>query len=297
MKSYDLYIIGPVTIDYDEYMGETKTLLAGPGLFSTYAALASGSRIGLLAQTAPEQSYIHQMFYVQDIHHLEAPVTTTRVIYPTESRNERYLTMSGEIKVITPADIPDVQAKVYQLISYINGQLDFGLFPYLAARGKVACDMQGYVRYVGKDEHIYTADWPDKVKWFPYITYLKVDSDEAKTLTGFDDRRKAAKQLHEWGAREVLLTHSTEVMVYDGKEYHVCPFRPKDVSKGRSGRGDTTIGAYITERQRAGIDQALLYTAALVSLKQETFGPFKGTREDVLACIRERYPEFEEPKA
>ena len=75
------------------------------------------------------------------------------MIYPTESRNERYLTMSGEIKVITPADIPDVQAKVYQLISYINGQLDFGLFPYLAARGKVACDMQGYVRYVGKDEH------------------------------------------------------------------------------------------------------------------------------------------------
>ena len=36
---------------------------------------------------------------------------------------------------------------------------------------------------------------------------------------------------------------------------------------------------------------ALLYATALVSLKMETPGPFKGTREDVLRYIREFYGE------
>ena len=52
---------------------------------------------------------------------------------------------------------------------------------------------------------------------------------------------------------------------------------------------DTTFAGYITERQRVGIREALLYCTALVSLKMETPGPFQGTRQDVLDYIREFY--------
>lgn len=38
---------------------------------------------------------------------------------------------------------------------------------------------------------------------------------------------------------------------------------------------------YITERINKGPKEAVLYAAALVSLKMETPGPFKGTRADV----------------
>ena len=46
-------------------------------------------------------------------------------------------------------------------------------------------------------------------------------------------------------------------------------------------------------RDRYGsLSQALLYCTALVSLKMESAGPFRGTREDVLEYVREFYPEY-----
>ena len=113
-------------------------------------------------------------------------------------------------------------------------------------------------------------DWPYKKEFFPYITYLKTDAAEAEILTGTSDRREAARLMVEWGVKVVLITHNTEVLVYDGKNY-------------------TTFSAYITERERASIPQALEYATALVSLKMETPGPFKGKREDVETFIHQYY--------
>ncbi|NLZ72209.1 MAG: ribokinase, partial [Clostridiaceae bacterium] len=54
-------------------------------------------------------------------------------------------------------------------------------------------------------------------------------------------------------------------------------------------RGDTCFSAYITERLTKDIENSVKYAAAAVSLKMETPGPFKGTREDVEAYIKEFY--------
>ena len=51
----------------------------------------------------------------------------------------------------------------------------------------------------------------------------------------------------------------------------------------------TTFAGYITERQNCSIQEAVTFSAALVSLKMETPGPFMGTREDVLQYIKEFY--------
>ena len=131
-------------------------------------------------------------------------------------------------------------------------------------------------------------DWAEKKEYLPCIDYLKTDAAEAEILTGLTDRAEAAKLLHQWGAKEVLITHNTEVLVYDGREIYTCPIKARNLS-GRTGRGDTTFAGYITERQRAGIEDALLYCTALVSLKMETPGPFQGSRDDVLAYIAEFY--------
>lgn len=40
----------------------------------------------------------------------------------------------------------------------------------------------------------------------------------------------------EWGVKEALITHNTEVLVYDGKEYYTCPLKPLGLA-GRTGRG------------------------------------------------------------
>ena len=117
---------------------------------------------------------------------------------------------------------------------------------------------------------------------------LAADAAEAEILTGLTDRAEAAKLLHSWGAKEVLITHNTEVLAYDGNKVYTCPIKARNLS-GRTGRGDTTFAGYISERQRAGVEEALRYCTALVSLKMETPGPFQGTRQDVLDYIREFY--------
>ena len=149
-------------------------------------------------------------------------------------------------------------------------------------------DVQCLLRHVEADKTMAFHDWAEKKLYLPYIDYLKTDAAEAEILTGLTDRREAAKLLHSWGAKEVLITHNTEVLAYDGREMYTCPIKARNLS-GRTGRGDTTFAGYITERQRAGIAEALRYCTALVSLKMETPGPFQGSRKDVEDYIRMFY--------
>ncbi|MCK4240436.1 MAG: ribokinase, partial [Candidatus Atribacteria bacterium] len=85
-----------------------------------------------------------------------------------------------------------------------------------------------------------------------------------------------------------MITHNKEVLIYNGKKYYTCPLKPKNLS-GRTGRGDTCFSAYITERLDKDIEDALLFAAALVSLKMERPGPFKGTRDEVEDYIKKYY--------
>ena len=125
----------------------------------------------------------------------------------------------------------------------------------------------------------------------PYILYLKTDAAEAEVLTGQSDRETAARMFFDWGAKEIIITHNTEVIAYDGREITVCPLRPRNLS-GRSGRGDTTFAAYITERGANDIRTSLLWAAAAVSAKMETPGAYKGTRADVQSYIDRFFADY-----
>ncbi|MDF2656085.1 MAG: ribokinase [Bacillota bacterium] len=212
------------------------------------------------------------------------------VVYYTADRERRTATVRGTMDPFRAADIPDVEAEIFQMAGLIYGDYDYELFPFLAKKGKVACDMQGFLRRA-EDGALLFYDWEEKKDYLPYITYLKTDAAEAEIMTGLSDRREAAKKLFDWGAKEIMITHHTEVLVYDGETFYTCPIRARNLS-GRTGRGDSTFGSYITERIDKNIPDALLYASALVSLKMETFGPFKGNRRDVEEYIQELYPEY-----
>ena len=138
---------------------------------------------------------------------------------------------------------------------------------------------------------MYFEDWAEKKELLPYIHFLKTDAAEAEILTGTADRRKAAEIMYSWGAKESVITHNTEVLVYDGKNFYTCPIRARNLS-GRTGRGDTTFAAYICERLRNDIRSSLLTATATVSLKMETPGPFGGTREMIEEYINEFYSDI-----
>ncbi len=120
------------------------------------------------------------------------------------------------------------------------------------------------------------------------VDVLKADAVEAELLTGEKDIRVAAKKIADWGPREVVLTHQEGVLVYDGDAFYQADFYLKNLV-GRSGRGDTCIASYVARRLNKPPSEAILWAAAVTSLKMEAEGPFKGDLRDVEELIQKKY--------
>jgi sugar/nucleoside kinase (ribokinase family) len=169
----------------------------------------------------------------------------------------------------------------------MRGDLGDDIIDWCRGKALVALDVQGVLRCV-EDGAMVFHDWAEKKTYLPKIDFLKTDALEAEILTGTGDRAAAAKMLYDWGAREIMITHNTEVLAYDGKKIYTQPLKPRNLS-GRSGRGDTCFSSYITERLTRPIEDALLFAAAAVSLKMEKLGPFNQGRDAVENYISEFY--------
>ncbi|KYZ76597.1 ribokinase [Anaerosporomusa subterranea] len=290
MNCYDTFIIGHLSRDEILYQGTTENLLGGAVLYAAYAAMAGGNKTGLLTKIARGSEELLQEFSVPatDVHWLYSQDDTAiRNEFLSDDRERRLCTALSIADPFLSEDIPAVDSAVYHLAGLIAGDFPEELIDVLAGRGKLAVDMQGFLRHAENGVMVFK-DWQNKQQCLSKITYLKVDAAEAEIMTGLTDRREAARQLHAWGAGEVMVTHNTEALIYDGSEFYTVPLRSRNLS-GRTGRGDSCFSAYITERQRQAIPEALLYAAALVSLKMETPGPFRGSRYDVEAYIDQVY--------
>ena len=180
-----------------------------------------------------------------------------------------------------------MDAPIWHIAGLIWGDFDESIIEYAAENAKAAVDVQCLLRRDEAGEMIFR-DWPLKREILPLISFLKTDAAEAEILTGVSDRAEAAKQLNAWGAKEVMVTHHNEVLIYDGDQVYTQPLKPRSL-KGRTGRGDTCFSGYLAERLTCEIPQALLTAAALTSLKMEIPGPFKGTRADVEEYIKSYY--------
>ena len=88
---------------------------------------------------------------------------------------------------------------------------------------------------------------------------------------------------------DVMITHRQGVLVFASGQYHEAGFYPQKLV-GRSGRGDTSIAAYVARRLTASPGEATIWAAAVASLKMEAEGPFRGDIDQVKKLIRSRYP-------
>jgi sugar/nucleoside kinase (ribokinase family) len=91
--------------------------------------------------------------------------------------------------------------------------------------------------------------------------------------------------VEEWGCPEAIITRSDGVLAHVGGTDYFAPFFNRSVA-GRTGRGDTTIAAYLTQRMDHSVEYALEFAAAMASIKMETPGPYMGTMEEVLVRMR-----------
>ena len=292
MKEYDLMILGPATHDVNiDCTGEESRIVGGAVTFCTPAAAAAGARVFAAVKAAPEDGDVARAFLLPegDLAILPSRHTTEmRNRYFTPDREKREAACPVQSDPVLPEELPPVSRKMTHLAGLLYGDFPDALLEALKGQGSLTADIQGFLRRRENGSLVFH-DWEEKRKYLPYFDILKTDAAEAEILTGLSDRAAAARQLIAWGVPEVLISYNTEMLAYDGKKMRVCPVRSRNLS-GRTGRGDTVFGSYIAMRVLgADVDGALRYATACVSLKMETPGPFRGTRDDVEAYLKEFY--------
>jgi len=292
IKNYDTFIMGHISIDENIYQGESVKEIGGAVVHSSCTSFAVGRKTGILTKLSFLDKNCLEAFTIpeEDIFALGSENTTSiRNIYHSADRERRTCIALSVADPFTIDDIPEnLNSQIYHFAGLISGEFDNKMIKFLHDKGKIALDVQGFLRNVGKNKEMVFKDWKEKKEYLPYIDYLKTDVAEAEIMTGAKERERAANMLFEWGAKEVMITYSKEVLIYNGKKYYTCPLKPRNLS-GRTGRGDTCFSAYITERLDKDIEEALLFASALVSLKMETPGPFRGTRDEVEEYIKRYY--------
>lgn len=290
---YDTLIIGQVCLDRNtDYDGTVMETYGGAVLFSGHAAAALGNRVAVLPKRNEASIDLAEAFSGSAGMHVfgldSAESTRMENTYFTADRERRISRCTASIDPYRPDELPEVESSIYHIAGLVRGDIGNDMIIACAARGMAAVDVQCMLRCVEPDGSMVFRDWPEKRDLLPHIRFLKTDAAEAEVLTGLTDREAAARLLCEWGAQEVVITHNTEVLACDGRRVYTQPLCPRSLS-GRTGRGDTCFAGYVTERLREDIPTALLYAAALTSLKMETPGPFNGTRQAVEAYIDRFY--------
>jgi sugar/nucleoside kinase (ribokinase family) len=201
--------------------------------------------------------------------------TNLQLLYPTANLDERTINAVGFAGAFTPEEVASVQAKTYHIGASIRGEVPRAVVAALAAKGgRLSLDVQGYIR-VNDNGKLTYAPWEEMASILRLVNVLKVDGTEAEFLTGEKDVRQAAQMLASHGPQEVVLTQNAGVLVFAENQFYEQPWKVREI-KGRTGRGDTCISAYLAKRLTAGPEEATRFTAALTGRKLEAPGPFRG---------------------
>ncbi len=281
---YDITMIGHISRDIMIYKNEEVRLTGGPVIYSSAAASRSGKKVQVITSASADAEKELEGMRKDGVNvlRLDSMATTSiKNIYFSADKEKRKVTLLSQADPFTIKNMPETNSTIYHLAGLFRGEIPDNFIPYLVKKGKVGIDAQGLLRCSEKGKLLFK-DWNTKKEFLPMITYLKTDAAEAEILTGETDREKAAFILALWGAKEIMVTHNSEVLVYANGEIYRAPFSPSNLS-GRTGRGDTTFAAYLAWRLDHNPEESVHYAAALCSIKMEKPGPFTGTIKDVKA--------------
>lgn len=122
-----------------------------------------------------------------------------------ENQDNRTQRVLAKADPFTVDYLKDIQAKIIHLGSLLADDFSLDVVKYMAEKGLVSADSQGYLREV-RDKKVYAVDWTEKEEALKYIHFLKANEHEMEVLTGHDDVVGAALKMYEWGVKEVLIT-------------------------------------------------------------------------------------------
>ncbi|MBI5032197.1 MAG: hypothetical protein HZB51_16830 [Chloroflexi bacterium] len=274
---FDIAYIGHYTKDTIVYPHESKVVDGGAFFYGLNVVARMGLKGAVVTNLARQDWHVVKELERLGVHVLareSKSSTCLRLIYPTSNLDERTIELTSQADPFSVEQIQNVEARAFIVGASVRGEVPTEVVEAIAAKASiVALDVQGFLRIV-QNGVLISDGWQDRAPILKHVTILKTDAVEAKLLTGEDDRRVAAKKLAAYGPREVLLTHSGGVLVYHDGGFDEAPLVPKEV-RGRSGRGDTCTASYVSRRLTAPPSDAVVWAAAITSLKLETEGPFR----------------------
>ena len=291
MQEFDIAFLGHYTKDTIVLPHETKTIRGGAFYYGAHVVVRMGLKAAVITRLAEEDFGV-----VEDLSRMGVEVFATptaqstglRLVYPTQDPDRRMVYNVGFAGPFTPAEVVPVQARAFHIGASIRGEVPLEVIEALAQKqARISLDVQGFVR-VNRGRELAYEDWPEAAQVLELVDVLKADSVEAEFLTGTSDLQEAARTLSEFGPSEVVLTHGKGVLVYADGHFYAAPFWTREM-KGRTGRGDTCIAAYLGKRLTASPAEATIWAAALASLKMETEGPFNREIKEVEKLIRQEY--------
>ena len=201
-----------------------------------------------------------------------------------DNRTQRVLAKSAPF---TLTQLKDAQARVFLLGTLMADDFAPEVVEYLAAKGDVSIDVQGYLREVD-GEQVRACEWTDKLRLLKHTAILKVNEWECQTLTNITNPYEAAQQINDWGVREVIVTlgGGGSVIFAEGQFYETPAYAPAKLVDA-TGCGDTYSAGYLYGRARGmSYTESGHFAAAMCTLKLEHTGPFTHTIEDVYQIIR-----------
>ncbi|HOV94766.1 MAG TPA: PfkB family carbohydrate kinase [Spirochaetales bacterium] len=292
MQNYDIANVGAYTKDTIKTPHEARVQDGGGFYYGANVAQRLGLRTAAVTRLA--RADFHIVYKLRslgvDVYAAETPQSTCITLdYRTDNPDERILHITATSGSFTVEQFEGINAKAYVISPSVRGEVPLDVLEFLAKRGGLtAIDVQGYIRTVGKDSVVQYEVWPEMGRFFELASVVKTDAVEAAFLTGERDVVAAAGALIKKGAHEVILTHQDGIVVHDGHTCREAKFCARG-NAGRTGRGDTAMTSYMAKRITEPPEAALLWAAAVCSLKLEKSGPFAGSLDEVRALLHSAY--------
>lgn len=286
---YDICCIGHITLDRVITPGADVFMPGGTAWYFSKSISRLPIKYTLITALADTEKRFAQQLMDEGINVQLFPSEATvyfENIYPgnLDERSQRVLQTASHF---TPAQVADTKAKIFHLGTLLSDDIPLNVITALKDKGKVAADIQGYLRKLDGNR-VSPTDWKDKIQALPCIDFLKVNEQELTSLTGTTDIKTGARQLFFGGAKEIVITlGSRGSVIYNGGDFYNIPAYPPAITKDATGCGDTYMAGYLYQRVKgASPEDAGKFAAAMATLKIEQQGAFEGTEDDLFAVIK-----------
>lgn len=201
--------------------------------------------------------------------------------------NQRTQRVLAKAAPFTIEEMEPLVAEVFHLGSLLADDFSPEIVKFLAQKGCISIDVQGYLREV-RGEKVYAVDWKDMDAVLPYVDIVKLNEHEMYAIMHTNDPKIVAEKLASYGVSEVIITlGSYGSLIYADKTcYEIPAYTPRKIVDA-TGCGDTYSTGYLYMRsQGATFQEAGRFASAMCTLKLEHNGPFEGSLKDIETLIK-----------